>query len=212
MINREELAPIGQFRKPHGTKGEIQIAITNSTFTDVIAGLTRNPLTDDVVIAGLTRNPLTDDVVIAGLTRNPLNNAFLICEIDGIFVPFRIENCRIISDSTAYIQLKNIDSDQKARQLLSHKEVYYPKKYLMEDAEDDSFTWNYFIGFTVTDEQLGKIGNIVDIDETTINTLFIIEKGDEEILIPATEEFIIRIDENQKELIVALPEGLVELG
>ena len=187
MINREDLVRIGQFRKPHGTKGELAFIMTDSI-----------------------RHSSTD--VIAGSTRNPLNNCecpFLICEIDGIFVPFRIENYRIISDSTIYVQLKNINSDRQAR-ILTQKEVYFPKKHLGKDDENDSSTWNYFIDFTLTDEWLGKIGRIVDVDTTTINTLFIVEKGSEEILIPAVEEFIIRIDENQRELLVALPEGLVE--
>jgi len=172
MINSHELIQIGQFRKPHGIKGEITFLFTNNSFTT---------------------------------SECP----FLICEMDGIFVPFRIDNYRFISNSTAYIQLKNMNSDQKVR-ILSHKEVFFPKKYIKEDIENDSFTWDYCIGFTLTDERLGIIGRIVDIDSTTINTLFIVEKNNEEILIPAVEEFIIRIDENQKELLVALPKGLVE--
>ena len=204
MINRDELVRIGQFRKPHGTKGEIGFS-----FTEGIADQVRNDISASV-IAGSTRNPRFTDV-IAGSTRNPLTETcpFFICEIDGIFVPFRIENYRFISDSTAYIQLNNIDSDLKVR-ILSHKEVYFPKKYVSEDIENDSLTWDYFIGFTLIDEQLGKIGSIVDVDETTINTLFIVERGNEEILIPAAEELILYINENQKELVVRLPEGLVE--
>ena len=143
--------------------------------------------------------------VMADLIRHP---HFLICEIDGIFVPFRIENYRIVSNSTAYIQLKNIDSDKEAR-ILANKEVFSPKKNVEKNIEDDSFTWDYFIGFTLTDERLGKIGRIVDVDTTTINTLFIVERENEEILIPAVEEFILRIDETMEELVVALPEGLV---
>ena len=175
MINREDLVKIGQFRKPHGTKGEISIVMADSI-----------------------RNTFEEEPACP----------FLICEIDGIFVPFRIEDYRFISDSTVYIQLKNIDSDQQAR-MLTHKEVFYPKKYIKEDSGNDSFTWDYFIGFTIIDEKLGKIGRIIDVDKTTINTLFIIENGDEEILIPAVEEFIIHFDDNQEELIVSLPEGLV---
>jgi len=196
MINGNELVKIGQFRKPHGTKGEITIVITNPAFTDLIADF---PSTN--VIADST---VSD--VIADLTRNPL---FLICELDGIFVPFRIKNYRFISDSTAYIQLKNIVSDQQARMFIN-KEIYYPKKYIEENAENSSFTWDDFIDFILIDEQLGKIGRIVDVDTTTINTLFIVKKGNEEILIPAVEEFILRIDEDRKELVVELPEGLVE--
>ena len=134
---------------------------------------------------------------------------FLICEMDGIFVPFRIENYRLISNSTAYIHLRNIDSDQKAR-LLSNKEVFFPEIYTKENPENDTFSWDYFIGFTLTDERLGKIGRIVDIDKTTINTLFVVENEDDEILIPAVEEFIVRVDEKKDELYVTLPDGLVE--
>jgi 16S rRNA processing protein RimM len=134
---------------------------------------------------------------------------FLICEIDGIFVPFRVENYRFISDSSAYIQLKNINSDQKVR-LLVHKEVFFHKKYIKENIEDDDFTWDYFIGFMLIDEQFGEIGQIADVDTTTINTLFVVEKEKEELLIPAVEELITQIDENRKELTMLLPEGLLE--
>jgi len=176
MISRDELVPVGHFRKPHGTKGEIVFSFTDA---------------------------------VAGLTCNPLNNVFLICEIDGIFVPFRIENSRSITDSSAYIQLKTIDSEAKARELV-HKEVFLPKNQVGVAVKNDSLTYDYFIGFTLIDEQLGKIGSIVDVDATTINTLFIVENGNEEILIPAVEEFILQVNENQKELIMTLPEGLIK--
>ena len=203
MIDREELAIIGKFRKPHGTKGEITVS-----FNEGIAGQARNDTVGNV-IAGLTRNPILKDVM-ADLIRHPLIDEcpFLICEIDGIFVPFHIKNCRYVSDTTAYIQLKNINSDQQARRLV-HKEVFFPKKYISENTGNDSFTWDQFIGFSIIDELHGKIGRIVDVDTTTINTLFVIENDVEEILIPAVEEFIIRIDEVQEELYVVLPEGLV---
>ena len=134
---------------------------------------------------------------------------FLICEIDGIFVPFHIEKCRFTTDFSAFIQLKRIDSDQKAR-MFSNREVFFPVKYISKDIENDSFTWDSFIGFTLIDEQRGKIGRINDVDKTTINTLFIVEKGEKEILIPAVSYYITKIVENQKEIIVALPEGLLE--
>ena len=184
MINRDELVSVGRFRKPHGNRGEIACS-----FTDAVAD-----------------SRSTD--VVADLTRNPGTGTFLICEIDGIFVPFRIDNYRPISDSSAYIQLRNIDSEAKAREL-SHKEVYLHKKHLKKEFNDDSSTRDYFIGFTIIDEKLGVVGRIVDIDRTTINTLFIVERGNEEILIPAAEDFILRVDENRKELTVSLPEGLV---
>ena len=52
---------------------------------------------------------------------------------------------------------------------------------------------------------------MVDVDTTTVNTLFVIEKDDEELLVPAQEEFILGIDQKQKLITVELPEGLLNL-
>jgi 16S rRNA processing protein RimM len=58
---------------------------------------------------------------------------------------------------------------------------------------------------------LGEIGEIVDIDDSTMNTLFVLEKDGEEILIPAQEEFIADIDHDEQTIIFDLPQGLVSL-
>ena len=71
--------------------------------------------------------------------------------------------------------------------------------------------FGYFIGFTATDKSLGHLGEIVEIDDSTINTLFVVEKDGEEILIPAQEEFIADIDHDGQTILFDLPEGLVSL-
>ena len=135
---------------------------------------------------------------------------FLILEIDGIFVPFRLEETRFTSDTNALILMKGIDSDKKAR-LCTNKEVYFPKKYLIDNQEDGSYTWDFFTGFTVIDEKGGEIGVVEYIDESTVNTLFVIKKGDTERMIPAVDELITHIDEDGKRLYVMLPEGLLDI-
>ena len=135
---------------------------------------------------------------------------FLIFELEGIFVPFRIENIRFTSDSTALIQLKTIDSDEKARKL-SNKDVFYPKQQIKQISERSSLTWNYFIGFSLFNESNHKIGEIIDVDETTINVLFVVKQEDSECLIPAIQDFILQIDEEQQTLRMQLPEGLLDI-
>jgi 16S rRNA processing protein RimM len=174
MIKRENLVKIGQFKKPHGVKGEITFTFTDDSFENN-------------------------------------ERSFFICEIDGIFVPFRVEDYRFTSDTAGMVRLKNLDSDNKVR-FLSNKEIYFPKKQLVAKASEDSYTWDYFIGFTVIDERSGKIGPITDVEESTLNALFIIETETGEILIPAAGEMITAVDEEKKELHVALPEGLLELS
>jgi 16S rRNA processing protein RimM len=136
---------------------------------------------------------------------------FLICELDGIFVPFKWEEYRFISNSTALVKLKNVHSDEKAR-LLTNKDAFFPKEYIKENREDDVFSWDYFIGFTLFDEKTGEVGLISDVDESTLNTLFIIEKEGEEIFIPAVAEMITHINEEEKKIHMDLPEGLLEHG
>lgn len=134
---------------------------------------------------------------------------YLICRIDGILVPFFIEEYRFKGSETALITFEDINSEIKA-QRMSGLEVYFPRKYYEEENEDDiEYSWNFFIGFTVTDKIAGKLGTIEAIDDKTLNTLFLITNGEEELIIPATEDFIDKIDAKKKVLYLNLPEGLI---
>lgn len=134
----------------------------------------------------------------------------LICELDGIFVPFPIEHCRFTSDVAAFVKLKRIDSEIKAKQFMN-LEVYFPKELIEKQLDSSEISsWNYFLGYTLIDESAGTIGIIKEVDETTINTLFILERAGEEIMIPAAEDFILEIDTKNKVLHVSLPEGLLD--
>jgi 16S rRNA processing protein RimM len=138
------------------------------------------------------------------------DNPFFICEIEGIFVPFRLEECRFISDSSALVKLKSIDSEAKAK-TLTHKEVYFTKEHIRESTSDDDYTWDYFIGFSLIDEQLGLIGTITDINDSTLNVLFIVAKDGAEILVPANEEMITRIEDEEQKIYLRLPDGILDI-
>ena len=67
------------------------------------------------------------------------------------------------------------------------------------------------MGFQVLDINHGKLGEIVNVDESTMNVLFAIEQEDgEEILLPAHEEFIMKIEKKKRVITVAVPEGLLD--
>ena len=70
---------------------------------------------------------------------------------------------------------------------------------------------NFFVGFRMEDVHHGMLGEVVDVDTATVNTLFIVEREGEELLVPAQEEFIRGIDQQQKLITVELPEGLLNL-
>ena len=135
---------------------------------------------------------------------------YLVCLLDGIFVPFFMEEYRFRSDSTALVKLEGIDTAERAR-MFTNVEVYFPVKHA-EEAEDGELSWNFFVGFRMEDVRHGELGEVVEVDTTTVNTLFVVEQEDgEELLIPAQEEFIVEINQEKKLITVELPEGLLNL-
>ncbi len=134
---------------------------------------------------------------------------YLICKVDGIFVPFFIKEYRFKGADTALITFEDINSEIEAKRF-SGLEAYFPRKYVDEDTEQEMLTLDYFISFSIIDAQAGNIGTITDIDDSTINTLFLVHNDkDEEFIIPASDDFITNIDQDEKILYMNLPEGLL---
>ena len=132
---------------------------------------------------------------------------FVACDIDGILVPFFFESVRSKNSDTLIVKVERMENADEVR-YLTNREAFIPRKWV-EESEEVSL--GYFIGFMATDRTLGEIGEIVDIDDSTINTLFVLEKDGEEILIPAQEEFIVDIDHDRQTIVFDLPQGLVTL-
>ncbi len=132
---------------------------------------------------------------------------FVACDIDGILVPFFFETIRSKNSDTIIVKVERMETADEVR-FLTNREAYIPRQWVEESEE---LTWSYFKGFKAIDTTLGELGEITDIDDNTINTLFVIGEGNDEILIPAQEEFIAGIDHETKEIIFNLPEGLVSL-
>ena len=132
---------------------------------------------------------------------------FVACDIDGILVPFFFETIRSKNNDISIVKVERMESAEDVR-FLTNRDAYIPRQWVEESEE---LTWSYFKGFKAIDTEMGELGDIIDVDDNTINTLFVIEGKDDEILIPAQEEFIVNIDHENKEIIFDLPEGLVSM-
>lgn len=132
---------------------------------------------------------------------------YLILLMDGILVPFFIEEYRFRSDDVALVKFEGIDTAERARRL-TNVPVFFPKKFM--DEQDEITSWNFFIGFKVDDVNHGELGTVVDVDDATMNVLFVIEKDGEELLLPAHEEFIVDLDRKNRILKVEVPDGLLD--
>ena len=78
--------------------------------------------------------------------------------------------------------------------------------------EPDTYFWHELLGLRVyadTGEFLGLISNITP---TGANDIYVVQKGDKEIYIPATVEVVKQIDLEQGKMIVSPMEGLLNLN
>lgn len=130
---------------------------------------------------------------------------FVAVEIDGILVPFFFEYKKSKNNDTLIVKVERMNSADDVR-FLTNREVFIPREWI---EESDNYSWSYFRGFTAEDTNIGTLGCITDVDDSTINTLFVVERGAEEILIPAQEEFIENIDHKRRHIVFNLPEGLI---
>ncbi|MBR6193954.1 MAG: 16S rRNA processing protein RimM [Prevotella sp.] len=130
---------------------------------------------------------------------------YLVLDVDGILVPFFIEEYRFRSDTVALVKFEDVDTQQRAAELTGC-DVYFPRA--LAD-EDDAPPLAFLVGFDIVEANEGRtVGRIAAIDDTTANTLFELEDGR---LIPASDALIDNIDLKQRTITMRLPEGLLDL-
>ena len=131
---------------------------------------------------------------------------YLILKVDGIFVPFFIEEYRFKSDSNAIIKFEDIDTQERARELTG-ADVYFPRS--LAENDDENLSWPVLVGFDIIEASSGRtVGSIASVDDSTLNILFCLDDGR---LIPASENLITAIDQQTRTLTMHIPDGLLDL-
>ena len=131
---------------------------------------------------------------------------YLILRVDGILVPFFIEEYRFKSDANAIVKFDGIDTQERARELTGC-DVYFPRS--LAEGDEGDISWSILVGFDILEVQSCKaVGRIAAIDDATMNILFELEDGR---LVPASEDLITAIDQEARTITMHIPEGLLEL-
>ncbi len=134
----------------------------------------------------------------------------LFLEIDNLLVPFFImdEGLRFKSGESVITKLEWIDSDKKAKELCGLS-VYVNEEDVIEF--EDEMSPNALIGYKLFDEILGLIGEITEVNDFSGNVLLSVEYQGKEALVPLNEDLIVRLDEENREIELRIPEGLFNL-
>jgi 16S rRNA processing protein RimM len=123
------------------------------------------------------------------------------------FMPWFVEVTRIKSDEETYIKLEGMDTREAAAKL-AQKEVWLPetdfKKFAAKTAPVS------LLNYTVVNDG-EAIGIILEVIEQPHQVLCRIEIKEKEVLIPLNESSLQKIDHRKKQVLVSLPEGLLDI-
>ncbi|GEC73694.1 16S rRNA processing protein RimM [Flavobacterium flevense] len=124
-------------------------------------------------------------------------------------VPFFIENSSLHKNDFLRVHFEDINTEDDADALIG-SEIYLPLNMLPK-LSGNKFYFHEVIGFEIEDKRLGFVGEIQSINDTTAQPLFEVLKDGAEILIPMIDHFLVKVDRENKKIIMDLPEGLIEM-
>lgn len=166
---------------------------------------------------------LEDDPEIMDLSKL----RFMIIPVEGLPVPFEVEELRGKSTEYRIVRLKGVD--EKFASTMAGMPVYITKheaREVFDGLDDDNLCSSHdadgdmdgniyldrdeLLNYRVVNEDDSALGRIVDFNDQTINLLItVLTHQDDEILIPFVEEWIIEVDPEKKTIKMQLPEGLI---
>ena len=133
---------------------------------------------------------------------------FIFIDIDNCFVPFKVDNIGFSNDKCVIFKLQEINSDNEASEVIS-KSVYLDKKY-SKSIDKEDFLYDEFLNFLVYKDSK-KIGKIVNVISSLPQPVFEILIDDKKFMVPIHNDFIEKIDRENKCIFLLMPDGLLEI-
>ena len=134
-------------------------------------------------------------------------DSFLL-KIQGSYIPFTIKAITKNKSNIFRISLDGIDSEDLAKKLAG-VEIYVENNLIKSEVLEKNNNY-IFVDYVIYNNN-SIIGKIIDIIENKNQDLFEVIVSEKRILIPIVDEFIVNIDNDNKKIIMSLPEGLTDL-
>jgi len=160
----------------------------------------------------VTKYSFKGEVVIKLDTDEPelyKNMESVYVDFGNNLVPFFIDKSSLHKGNQLRVQFEDVYSEEEADSILKCG-IYLPLD-LLPKLVGDKFYFHEVIGFTVIDINFGEVGSIVHINDKAAQPLFEIDREGKEIFIPMIDDFIKKVDRENKQIQVETPEGLIQL-
>lgn len=133
--------------------------------------------------------------------------AIFIEEKKNSFLPWFIESTKIKTEEEIYIKFEGITTREAAIKL-TQKEIWVPetdfKKFAAKSAPAS------LLGYTIINKE-EPLGKILELIEQPHQLLCRLEIKGKEVLIPLHEQTLQKVNHKKKEVLVELPDGLLEI-
>lgn len=130
--------------------------------------------------------------------------------VDGLPVPFFVEEFSEKNADTLIIKLEDVDSEPEAKKY-SDTQVFIDRNIVQSTHEDLFNNPDLLKGYAVIDKNKGFIGQLDALVEYGENPVVRVLHERTEILIPFQDEFFVAIDNENKAIRVECPDGLLDL-
>ena len=125
------------------------------------------------------------------------------------YIPFFIE--QLDNGTQLSVKLEEVDSKEVAVKL-SGKAIFLPQEaigHVEEEASDLTFDWAK--GYLIIDTDQEPVGDIIDVVAYPQQEIAVVDYKGKEIMIPLNEKLVIGLDEEEKIMMMDIPEGLLEM-
>lgn len=140
----------------------------------------------------------------------------LFISIDGLNVPFYLKSAEEKGNKLVVV-FDDMESEKRALELVGKEvavELSARQSRIMRDEHtaQSNETSNLLIGYKVTDKTSGELGTITNrLDYPGNPCLQVTNAAGQEIIIPANNDLVVSVDNEQKILTMDLPQGLLEI-
>lgn len=136
---------------------------------------------------------------------------WIFLDIDSGLVPFRTNTNGMLwrDEKHLILELQNYDDLDKVQKFVG-LDVWFPNEFKSQIAKTINEV-SPFVGYMLLDQNGTIVGRIEELIDLPNNPLFRLEIESREVLIPAREEWILDLDEDNSRITMDLPDGLLEL-
>tara|TARA_B100000809_G_scaffold157644_1_gene154903 strand:- start:6471 stop:6983 length:513 start_codon:yes stop_codon:yes gene_type:complete len=133
---------------------------------------------------------------------------FLFIEINKKHIPFKLDSIKTFKNKSYKIKFNEVNDDAYANQLISKSVFIKSNDY--PDLKKETNIYSAIMNFSAFNNE-AKIGEIININENLPQPVFEINYKSKIVRVPIHEDLIIKIDKENKNIFLRIPDGLLDI-